>query len=315
MLSNKGKSSFIANPIVQTVVDKSKRAYLPGFKGYTIYQIWPKFLEQLKKTSLPERAAAISFNAVMAIPPTLIFFFTLIPYIPSSKRFVKTLFGIIRDIIPGQKNNSAIIDFLNDFLNRPRTGLLSFGLLAAIFFSSNAMMGILRTFDKHYAVFASRKGIQRRKVAIVLTLVVLTLIIFSILLLTLQGEMLRYIGIEKHTVHLIITNIRWLIIVILVFFTVAAIYKHGPASTNKWPYLTPGSILATALMILATFLFSFWVNHFSNYNKLYGSISAIFILMSLIYTNALAILLGFELNVTITILKSSNMQQEEVLKK
>jgi membrane protein len=57
-------------------------------------------------------------------------------------------------------------------------------------------------------------------------------------------------------------------------------------------------------MLLATFIFSFWVNHFSNYNKLYGSISAIFILMSLIYVNALVVLMGFELNVTIASLLS-----------
>lgn len=197
-------------------------------------------------------------------------------------------------------------------MNRPRTGLLSFGLLAAVFFASNAMMGILRTFDKNYHGFATRKGLQRRKAAIYLTLIVFALITLSILLLTFQGELLRYVGIQRHTIHAILTNLRWLIIIVLVFFTVASIYHHGPSITKKWPYLTPGSVLATTLMILATFLFSYWVNHFSNYNKLYGSISAIFIVMSLIYANAMAILLGFELNVTISALKSSKENAHDV---
>ncbi|HEV7620597.1 MAG TPA: YhjD/YihY/BrkB family envelope integrity protein, partial [Flavisolibacter sp.] len=86
-------------------------------------------------------------------------------------------------------------------------------------------------------------------------------------------------------------------------FIVSFIYKHGPAVAQKWPFLTPGSIFATTLMIIATASVSYWVNHFSNYNKLYGSIGAIFILMSLIYANSLAILMGFELNVTLDNLK------------
>ncbi|MER3463741.1 MAG: YihY/virulence factor BrkB family protein [Chitinophagaceae bacterium] len=308
MLSHR-KGTLITNPILKGVVDKSKHTALPGFGGFSLYEVWPLFLQQLRKTSLVERAAAISFNVVMAMPPTLIFVFTLIPYFPSSKRFIKTLFGIIKDVIPGEKNNSVIIDFLNDFMSRPRTGLLSFGLLAAVFFSSNAMMGILRSFDKNYPGFKTRKGLQKRKTAIFLTLIVFALVFSCVLLLTLQGEFLRYIGIKKHTVHLIITNIRWLIIVVLVYFTVSSIYRHGPSITKKWPYLTPGSVTATALMMIATFMFSFWVNHFANYNKLYGSISAIFILMSLIYVNALAVLLGFELNVTVSNIKSSNEEE------
>jgi membrane protein len=286
-------------------INQSKKVYLPGFNGLSVYAVWPKFINQLRKTSLPERAAAISFNVVMAIPPALMFFFTLIPYLPVSKRFMRTLFGIIRDVIPGEKNNTVVIQFLNDFMNRPRTGLLSFGLLLAIFFSSNALMGVLRSFDKNYPGFSIRKGFQKRITALYLTVIVFTLTIACILLLTLQGEFLRYLGIQRHTVHLVITNLRWAIILILVFFTVASIYRHGPAITQKWPYVTPGSVIATALMVIATFLVSYWANHFSNYNKLYGSIGAIFILMSLIYANALAVLMGFELNVTLSHMKQA----------
>jgi membrane protein len=72
----------------------------------------------------------------------------------------------------------------------------------------------------------------------------------------------------------------------------------------RWPFFTPGSVLATSLMILATTLVTVWVNNFGSYNKIYGSIGAVFILMSLIYVNALVVLLGFELNVTLTSLKA-----------
>lgn len=220
-------------------ISKSKMVYLPGFYGISIYDVWPAFIKQLRKTSLVERAAAVSFNVVMAIPPTLIFFFTLIPYLPVSRRFTRTLYAIIRDVIPGEKNNAVIVNFLNDFMNRPRTGLLSFGLLLAIFFSSNALMGILRSFDRNYPGFSIRKGLQKRKTALYLTFIVFALIFACVLLLTLQGELLRYLGIQKHTVRLVISHLRWIIVLVLVFLTVSSIYHYGPAVPKNGPLLHP----------------------------------------------------------------------------
>src|SRR5436305_8637728 len=136
--------SEIAHFISTTIPGKqfirgSKMVRLPGFKGFSIYDIWSPFIQQLRKTSLVERASGISFNIVMAIPPTLIFVFTLIPYLPISKQFIHQIFALIRDIVPGEKNNSVIIKFLNDFISKPRNGLLikSFKNLkiAELFFS------------------------------------------------------------------------------------------------------------------------------------------------------------------------------------
>ena len=288
---------------VKRFIRVSKKTFLPGFSGFSLYEVWQPFLAQLRKTSLAERAAAISFNVFMAIPPTMIFVFTLVPYLPISKQFIEELFSIIRDVIPGSQNNAAIIYFLQDFLLRPRNELLSFGLLLAIFFSSNAVMGMLRSFDKNYFGFEKRRGIEKRQTALKLTLMFFFMAFVCVLLLIAQGAVLKWIGIKSVWVRYLIVNARWLIILLLVFYNVSFLYRHGPALKQKWPFITPGSVFATTLMFLATFLVSFYVNNFNNYNKLYGSISAIFILMLLIFVNALVIIIGFELNVTITDLK------------
>jgi membrane protein len=144
LIHRKIKETLATTAPVKQVIHTSKSIVLPGFAGYSLFATWRPFLEQLRKTSLPERAAAISFNVVMAIPPVLIFVFTLIPYLPISNKVLLELYRLIRDIVPGEKNNSIIINFLEDFIKRPRNGLLSFGLLLALVFSSNAMMGILR---------------------------------------------------------------------------------------------------------------------------------------------------------------------------
>lgn len=287
----------------RTIIGQSKRTYLPGFHGLSIYEVWKPFINQLRRTSLIERASGISFNIVMAIPPTLIFLFTLIPYLPISNVFMEQLYSLIRDVIPGEKDNAVIINFLKDFVNQPRNELLSFGLLLAIIFSSNAMMGVLRTFDKNYPGFLKRKMLHQRRVALLLTLIVFFLVFICILLMIAQANVLRWLGVESEFWRNMIHDTRWVFLVLLTFFVIGFIYKNGPALSNKWPLLTPGAVFATTLMIVATILVSWYVNSFNTYNKLYGSIGAIFILMSLIYANSLALLMGFELNVTLTNLK------------
>lgn len=293
---------------MRSVIERTKETYIPGIRGFSMFEIWRAFIQQLRRTSLRERAAAISFNIVMAIPPTLIFLFTLLPYLPISSQFIRELYGVIRDIVPGKENNTVIIQFLEDFLRRPRNGLLSFGLLLALMFSSNAMMGILRSFDKDYEGFEERTGLENRKTALLLTLVSFSLFFIFLFLLVAQGAVLHWIGIRSNALRILIENLRWVIMILLVFYLVSFIYKHGPSVTKKWPFITPGSVFATTLMLLATFLFSFYVNNFSNYNKLYGSISAIFILMTLIFVNALVVLMGFELNVAL-----SNLRRQKEL--
>jgi membrane protein len=297
------KRDFISSAPVQTVIDRSKGTFIPGLAGFSLFEIWNAFRLQLRKTSLLERAAAISYNVVMAIPPTLVFVFTLIPYLPISNQFIQELYVLIRDVVPGNENNTVIIQFLEDFLNQPRNGLLSLGLLLALFFSSNAMMGILRSFDKDYEGFEKRKRFKKRQTALLLTIVSFFLFFIFLFLLIAQGAVLHWIGIRSYALRVIIVNTRWVIILLLIFYIISLIYRHGPPISKKWGLITPGSVFSTTLMLLATFLFSYYVENFNSYNKLYGSISAIFILMTLIFVNALVVLMGFELNVAISNLK------------
>ncbi len=285
------------------IIHRSRKTFVPGLSGFSLYEVATAFFRQLRKTSLVERASGISFNIVMAIPPTLIFIFTLVPYLPISQEFLNQMYALIRDVVPGEKNNSVIIDFLKDFVNRPRNELLSFGLFLAIFFSSNAMMGVLRSFDRDYPGFEKRGGFQKRRVALQLTMMVFFLIFICILLMIAQANVLRWLGVESAMWRNIIHNSRWILIVLLTFWIVSFIYHHGPSVAKRWPLFTPGAVFATSLMIIATLLVSYWVTHFSTYNTVYGSIGAIFILMTLIYTNALAVLMGFELNVTLSHLR------------
>jgi membrane protein len=300
-----------ATPPAKMVVERSKKTMLPGFRGIPLFDVINFFLGQVKKVGMTERASAIAFNFVMAIPPAIIFLFTLIPFLPITQKIQQELFGLIRDVIPGEKDNANLIKFLEDFINNPRNGLLSLGFVLSIFFSSNAMMGIMRSFDKNYIGFKKRKELQKRGIALKITMVLFVLVFACVLLLIGRGEVLEFFGIENKTVRAIITNARWLFIILLFFFCISYIYRHAPAVDKKWPTINPGSILATLLMLLTTLVFSWWVGRFGNYNELYGSIGTVLIMMVLVFINSLVLLIGFELNVSITSLKKIADERED----
>jgi membrane protein len=297
------KNKIVSIPIVGLLIKKSKTVSLPGFRGLPIFDVAKFFVLQVRTVGMTERASSIAFNFVMAIPPAIIFLFTMIPFFPVSREFEEGLYSLIRDVVPGEKENSVLIKFLEDFINKPRNGLLSLGFILSIFFSSNAIMGIMRSFDKNYIGFRKRTGLQSRGVALKLTFILFIIIITGTLLMVMQGAVLKELGVESYLLRVIIRDARWAIIVLLFFFSIGLIYRHAPAVQKKWRLLNPGSIVAAFLMILFTVGFSFWVAHFGNYNKLYGSIGTVLIMMLLIYFNSLVLLIGFELNVSISSLK------------
>ena len=280
---------------------------MPGFEGVPLYDVLKFFYRQVKTVGLTERASAIAYNFIMAIPPSFLFLFTLIPNLPFFKKgeIQKQITLLIRDIIPAEGYNKTIITFINNtFFKTPVYSLLSFGLLLALFFASNAMMGLMRSFNKNYIGFQKRKGLHNRWIAIRLTALIFGLVLGCLILLITQGAVLKWMGIKNFNVRNIIYYVRWVFIIALVFYSIAFIYKYAPAVQKRWKLISPGSILATFLCIISSLGFSTFVNNFGRYNALYGSIGTIIVLMALIYINSLVLLIGFELNVSIKSLKS-----------
>jgi membrane protein len=290
---------------------KSKRWFLPGFQGLALYDVIQFFRSQLKQHGLSERAAAISYNFIMAIPPSLLFLFTLIPNLPFvSKKILKLqMHTLILDIVPNKIYNKQVITFIDSFIDGSKLGLLSFGLLLTLYFASNGMMGIMRSFNKKYVGFETRKGIVVRVVALRLTILIFSLLLAYLLLLIMEGSLLKA-TVKNSVLRDIIGYTRWGFIIILVYLIIGLIFKYAPAIRKKWNFTSPGTILATLLSLAASVGFAIYVNNFGKYNALYGSIGTIMMIMALIYINSLALLIGFELNVSIHSLKVIAAERE-----
>lgn len=293
------KNRFLSLSLVKWVLNKSRTTTLPGFGGLHIYEVVAFFFKQVQTIGMTERASAIAFNFVMAIPPAIIFLFTLIPNLPVTNAFEQELYSLIRDVIPGDNNNTILIEFLKDFINNPRNGLLSLGFILSLYFSSNAMMGIMRSFDKNYVGFKKRKGWQKRMVALQITCLLYLFVFASLIALIAREVVLKWLGVQNETIISLIANFRWVVIILLFFACISFIYRQAPSVHKKWKLINPGSVIATFLMVLTSLALSWWMSNFSQYNQLYGSISIVLIIMVLIFINSLILLIGFELNVSI----------------
>ncbi|MCR6718774.1 MAG: YihY/virulence factor BrkB family protein [Chitinophagaceae bacterium] len=112
------KRMFLVSLPVSFLIRKSKQISLPGFQGIPLFDVIRFFFLQARKTGFTERASSVAYNFVMAIPPAVIFLFTLIPYIPISEEFLSQMFGLIKDVVPGEENNQRLIGFLEDILQK-----------------------------------------------------------------------------------------------------------------------------------------------------------------------------------------------------
>ncbi len=296
------------------LIKRSKTLILPGFDGLCIYDVARFFSKQVTRIGLRDRAAAIAFNFIMALPAGAIFLFTLIPYFPVAKNIQDELFKFIEDVMPNTESRSLILTTMLDLFNKPKTGLLSIGFILALYYSSNAMLGIIRTFDASLITKRKRNFVHRRLRAIKLTLVLILLIIATMLLSLGQGSLftsfLNWLGVNNTERNFWIDLLRWLIVIMLFLFSIAFIYKYAPSVYKRWKLLSPGAVFATFLIVLTTWLFSIWAQNFSSYNRVYGSIGALLIIMLLIFVNSLMLLIGYELNVSINYLRSKKKDQQ-----
>ncbi|WP_436488300.1 YihY/virulence factor BrkB family protein [Chitinophaga sp. ARDCPP14] len=297
------------------LVARTKTLILPGFEGIPLYDVLKHFGQETKSRGLGDRARAISFNFLLAIPPFFIFLFTLVPYIPV-QNIEPTLYDLAEDLTPNYNTYMIVRGMIHDFLYTHRNGLLSIAFLMGFFYSSNGVMGILRSFSKiQGAGFRKRKWWQNRLIALQLTAILVFLLLITVALIIAQGATLRWlfniIGIHSTLLRNVIDIARWVLIIMLFYSVNAVLYRIGAATTTRWKFITAGAAVATICMILVTIGFSWFVNNFGNYNKIYGSIGTILVLMLWVFFNSFILLVGFELNASIRTISDARKETKK----
>ena len=282
----------------------TKTVILPGFGTLSIYEVVEALMFEVTEDYLLNKASSLAFNFMLALFPAIIFLFTLISYIPID--FREALLRLLESILP-HNAYMALQATIEDIFKNQNGSLLSLGFLSALFFATNGVSNLMQAFNNSSLVIEKRTWFKRRMIALTLTIVISISLILAIGVMIAGQDLIKLV--QSHLAsrfweYLLVLS-RWLIIITIFFTTISLLYRYGPSHKLKWSFMSPGSVLATTLAVLTSLGFTYYINNFSSYNKIYGSIGTLIVVMLWLYLNSLILLIGFELNASIDLSKRS----------
>ncbi|MGO3708340.1 MAG: YihY/virulence factor BrkB family protein [Mesonia hippocampi] len=295
-------------PVISWVVAKLKGVAIPGLEGLSLYEFLRIYFVGLVKGTFSTRAGSVAFSFFMAIFPFLLFILNLIPFVWFIDDFQLKLLSFLDSLLPPQ-TSEFFNDIFYDIANNPRAGLLSFVFILSVFLMANGVNAVFTGFEYSYHVSINRTIIRQYMVALGVSIIIAFLLLLAVILtiyLTFIIEKLKIYGMFSDSGILWAEIGRYTVFIGMVYLISAILYYFGTREGRQMHFFSIGALFTTILIVLTTFLFSIYIENFSTYNELYGSIGALLILMLYIWINSNILLLGFELNAAITKLKKKN---------
>lgn len=294
------ESGFLDSKYLAGIKKRLQRSQLPGVEA-SWYDVLGIFVNRIIHYDIDQRATSVAYGFTLALFPLILFLFTLIPYIPIPNLDVKIM-EFLHEFIP-----AGIFEFaeqtIMDIVSRPQAGVLSFGFLLAIYGATNGMVSLMRSFNMINGKEESRSFFQTRATAIMLIVMMALVLFLSVLLVIVGDAVMKFVTdleiIADAWMIMMVNLLRYAISFFSLAFGVAIIYRFAPDIRLRMKFFNFGVFLASTLIILSTFGFSYYLSNFSTYNKLYGSIGTIIALMLWLYLLALILIFGYEVNVTI----------------
>lgn len=292
------------------IIAWSKVIVIPGFDGLPVFHVTKFFLAGLQNGYLTTKASSMAFKFFLAIFPSIIFLLTLIPHIPIDN-FEVELLDILEELLPSS-GYEFTKDTIVNLVTNAQDGLLSFGFIFALYLATNGIDGMLEAFKDSYNTHIKRNAIQQRLLSISLLFILTTLLVVAISSILITEYAVKYILTREAFISTLILIGKWLIMAALCFFAISFIYYLGGDRSQKWRFFSAGSTLATLMVLIVSFGFGYYVDNFANYNKIYGTIGTIIVVMMWIYFNSIVLLVGFELNASIQNAGSIENAEKEI---
>jgi membrane protein len=265
----------------------------------SLWQLVRRTVTEVINDDVLGMAGQLAYFFVLALFPALIFFVSLVAYLPGD--MANELVVSLRPVLP-----AAVVTVVQDQINKLTSaqpgGILTFGLLVAIWSSSAALIAIISTLNRAYDITEGRPWWKVRLIAIGLTLALSLVVIVATGLLVLGPMLAAKIGAAFGLGESFVTawNIaRWPVIFLLVSLGIALVYYHAPDAEQEWIWLTPGSILATLLWIAASLGLQMYLKVAGSFNETYGTLGGAMVVLLWLYVTGIAILVGGEMNAEI----------------
>ena len=288
----------------------------PGNRDVPLYDVVAYLMRGVFDGGLWRASKGLAYSFLMAMPPLLIFMFSLIAYLPVDGLQDEFLLQL-RDLIP-EKIFTPIAHTIDDVMGHKHTSLLSIGFVLSIILAANAVHGMMMYFsDRSHEV---RPFVRRYLVCIgiVFLLYVAVIVMLALLLgykTTLIWLFRKGILVPGSFTHIVIAVGRWVIMIAVGLFTLMTIYYFIPMKKSRVGFFSPGAALALGLFILMSWGFRVYLVHFNRYNLLYGSIGTLLLILLWLLLNCMVLMMGYELNVAILsgVLSGKNAKRHRLM--
>jgi membrane protein len=293
-------------PIVKQLVFFAKAIKLKSLEGMSLYDILEMYVLGIFRGAFSYRASAIAFSFFMALFPFALFILNLIPFIPL-ENFQADFLKFVEEGVP-PNTYDAIEIILKDIMGTSHQGLLSSGFILSILLMTNGINAILGGFEMSEHITITRGFFKQYFISLAISLVLSMILIITVSAIVITEVMIQKINIHGYVADVsVIEWSRYGFIILMILITTAILYKFGTKETLKISFISYGAVFTTILIIISSYIFGVYVEKFARYNELYGSIGTLLVLMFYIWINCMVLLLGFELNATISKLKRKNL--------
>ena len=208
---------------------------------------------------------------------------------------------MLRIFFPGE----TVVIFeqtVEDLLDKTQGTLMSITFVLTLIYASSSINAILSGFNASYLIENKGSTWYSSLMSIVLMIVLVLMLGFAVLLIGFSGQAISWLyaeGLLPGEVVLWLNVVRWLLSLLLVYFSVSILYHFGNPDTDKWRTLTPGATMSTILIVIISIAFSWIITYLDSYNRLYGSIGTFLALLVWVNANSSVLLLGFEFNASV----------------
>ena len=256
-----------------------------------------KLGRRVQDNAATDRAAQLSYYFMFALFPFLFFLVTLAAYLPI-KGALDDLVGRLEPLMPDEAM-SIIQGQLGRLTTEQRPRFLTLGLALAVWSASRGVDALRTSLNLSYDVKESRPWWKTQAMALVVTLGTSALMLLAVGGLALGGNVGMWLAGKMHVDQfwpMLWGWLRWPITAVGVMFVLALLYYFLPDVKQEWRFITPGSVIGTGLWLLASYLFTVYAENFGSYDKTYGSIGGVIVLLTWLYITGLIFILGGELN-------------------
>lgn len=268
-------------------------------RGIGATTLLKKTFKEFSSDDMSTYASALAYRALFSLFPFLLFLLALLGFLNLSD-----FFDWIRQQAALALPPMAMeqVDPVIDQLQRQQGGLLSFGILAALWTASVGFRSLMNAMNRAYDVREGRPTWKLMLLSVLYTVGSAVLLLACAMLMVLGPQVMGWladlVGL-RDVVVVLWAWLRWPVVIFLMMLLVAVLYYVTPDVKQKFRFITPGSVLAVVVWVAASLAFGIYVQNFADYNATYGSIGAIIVLLLYFYISAAVLLLGAELNAVI----------------